>query len=185
MKSNFKLMFLIFLTLLLFLNGCAIKNNYVWNEYPIASERISQKSNFIEGKEIRIIKGTSDESKKIFGWIGTYMYWGNEQSLTNGIVDQLTNEMKNKQLEIKNTTEKSLEITVNGSSFIPGRRMNAVILEFSVKFGNGKIKLYGVRNSAPTFGRVNSIFHRTYNGVVSLAVIDIINDPEVVAYINE
>jgi len=48
-----------------------------------------------------------------------------------------------------------------------------------VKFGNGKTKSYTVRNSSP------DTVYRTYNGAVALAVIEIINDPEVLTYINE
>jgi len=55
----------------------------------------------------------------------------------------------------------------------------AASLDFSVKFGDGKTKLYTVRNSSP------STVDQTYNGAVALAVLEIINDPEVLTYINE
>lgn len=167
-----------FLILMLFLllSGCAIKHDYVWEEYPITAERISQYS-FTAGQEIKILKGKSNDSKMLFSHIGPHKYFGSEQSLTDGIADQLAKELQKKQLEIGNSAEKSLEITVNQSIFEKEVFTWAVTLEFSIKFGNGKTKTYKVRNVSP------ASVYRTYNGAVALAVIEIINDPEVLKYI--
>jgi uncharacterized lipoprotein len=145
----------------------------------ITPKRISSQNSFTEGQEIGIIKGKSNDSKIFLGNVGAHQYYGSEQSLTDGIVDQLAKEMRNKRLEIKNTAEKSLEITVNRSNFERGVWKIAATIEFTVKFGNGKTKSYTVRNSSP------ATVDRTYNGAVALAVIEIINDPEVLTYINE
>lgn len=170
----------VILIVFLLLNGCGAKNHdYVWNEYPITQERISSQVSFTKGQEIRIIKGKSNDSKMFLGNVGVHHYYGSEQSLTDGIVDQLTREMRKKRLEIKNTAEKSLEITVNSSNFERGMWKIAATIEYTVKFGNGKTKSYTVRNSSP------ATVDRTYNGVVALAVIEIINDPEVLNYITE
>ena len=179
MKIMSKLSSLLVVITILTLMGCAIKHDYVWIEYPIKPERVSSQNSFTEGKEIWIIKGKSDDSKIFLGNVGAHQYYGNEQSLTDGIVDQLAKEMRNKRLEIKNTAEKSLEITVNRSNFERGMWKIAATIEFTVKFGNGKTKSYTVRNSSP------ATVDRTYNGAVALAVIKIINDPEVLTYINE
>ena len=167
------------LILILMLTGCGIKHDYVWTEYPITPDRISSQVSFTEGKEIGIIRGKSDDSKIFLGKVSAHQYYGSEQSLTDGIVDQLVKEMRNKRLEIKDTAEKSIEITVNRSNFEQGTWKIAASIVFTVKFGNGKIKPYTVRNSSPT------TVDRTYNGAVALAVIKIINDPEVLTYINE
>lgn len=167
--------------LFLVFTGCAtVKHNYIWREYPIASERIPSQNSFTEGQEIRIIKGKSNDSKIILGQFGRDQYYGSEQLLTNGIVDQLTNELQNKRIKIKDTAaEKSFKITVNRSSFKVGMWMYAATIEFKVEFGNGRIKPYTVRNSSP-----NTV-ERVFNGAVALAVIEIINDPDVLTYINE
>ena len=169
----------VILILFVILTGCTIKHDYVWNEYPIAPERISSQSGFTVGQEISIIKGKSNDSKIILGNVGAHQYYGSEQSLTDGIVDQLAKELQNQRLEIKNPADKSLEITVNRSKFERGMWRIAASLDFSVKFGDGKTKLYTVRNSSP------STVDQTYNGAVALAVLEIINDPEVLTYINE
>jgi len=167
----------ILILLLIIITGCAIKHDYVWKEYPIKPERISSQTSFTEGQGIRIIKGKSNDATICLGIVGVHAFYGNEQSLTDSIVDQLAKEMRKKGLEIKNTAEKSLEITVNHSIFEPGTWKRAAIIDYTVKFGNGKAKFYTVRNSSP--GPV----YRIYNGAVALAVIEIINDQEVLNYI--
>ncbi len=176
MQSAYKPIILI---LILVITGCARKHDYVWNEYPITPGRISSQISFTEGQKIRILKGKSNDLKIFLGNVGPHQYYGSEQSLTDGIVDQLVKEMRNKGLLTNNTAEKSLEITVNRSNFRRGMWKLAATLEFTVKFGNGKTKSYTVRNSSP------DTVYRTYNGAVALAVIEIINDPEVLTYINE
>ncbi len=176
MKTKCKVFILVFL---LVLTGCTIKHDYTWMEYPITSDRVPSQNSITEGREIRIIKGKSDNSKIFLGRVGAHHYYGSEQSLTDGIADQLAKELQKKNLVINNTSEKSLEIEVNYSNFEQGTWKIAVTLEFTVKFGNGKTKSYTVRNSSPTS------VDRTYNGAVALAVIEIINDQEVLTYINE
>ncbi len=170
----------VILILFLFLTGCAIKHDYVWHEYAIAPERISSQNIFKEGQEIRIIKGKSNDSKIVLGSVGAHRYYGSEQTLTDAIVDQLSKELRNRRIEIKNTAEKSLEITANRSKFEQGMWKMAATIEFTVKFGNGKTKSYTVRNSI-----LSTFADRAYNGAVAWAVIEIINDPEVLTYINE
>ena len=181
LKKNKLINTITFLSILLLINGCSssIKHDYAWHEYLITSERISPEASFTQGQEIRIIKGKSNTSKIFLGNVGVHEYYGSEQSLTDGIVDQLAKEMRKKRLEIKSTAEKSLKITVNRSEFEKGLWKIAATIEYTVKFGNGKVKSYTTRNSSPT------TVDRTYNGVVALAVIEIINDPEVLKYIKK
>ena len=164
--------------LFLFLTGCTIKHDYVWNEYSIKPERISSQNVFTEGKKLKIIKGKASDSNILIGNVGVHHYYGSEQLITNGIVDQLIMELQNRRLQIKNEAIKSLEITVDRSHFERGAWKIAATIEFTVKFGNGTSKSYSVRNSSP------STVDRTYNGAIALAVIEIINDPEIANYIN-
>lgn len=167
---------------LLILAGCTIKHNYVWDEFSIAPERISSLDSFTEGQELRIIKGKSDDSRILLGFyrqLDMHQFYGSLQSLTDGIATQLAREMRKKQLDIRNTAEKSLEITVDRVHFEPGTFAIAANIDFTVKFGNGKTKSYTVRNSSV------KTLDQIYNGAVALAVIEIINDPEVRAYVNE
>ena len=111
--------------------------------------------------------------------IGPHQYYGSEQTLTDGIVDQLAKEMQKRQFNSTDTAKKSLDIAVNSSAFKQEMWEVAATIEYTVKFGNGKTKWYTVRNSSPT------TVDRTYNGAVALAVLEIINDPEVLTYIKK
>ena len=148
MKPTYKAFVLI---LFFILTGCArpIKHDYIWNEYPITPERISFRNGFNVGQEIIIIKGKSNDSKIFLGNVGQHEYYGSEQSFTDGIVYQLAKELRNQRLEIKNTADKSLEITVNRSKFERGMIMIAATLEFTVKFGNGRTAMVTAFASTP------------------------------------
>lgn len=167
------------LIMFLVLTGCAIKHDYIWNVYPITPERISSCNSFSEGNEIRIMTGKSNNSKILLGSVGAHEYYGSNQMLTDGIVTQLINVMRTKRLRIDSTAEKSLEVAVTRSHFERGMWKIAAALEFTIKFGNGKSKSYTVRNTSPL------TVDRTYNGAVALAVIEIMNDPDILTYIND
>lgn len=167
------------LVMLFLVAGCTIKHDYVWYEYPIGPERLNWYVSFDDSDEIRIIRGQSDDSQIFLGNVGAHQYFGSLQSLTDGIADQLAMELRKRQLDINSTAQKSLEVTVISQKFERGMWRIAATLDFLVKFANGTIKSYTVRNSSP--GTVD----QTYNGAVALAVIEIINDQEVQAYINE
>jgi len=145
----------------------------------LAPERVTSSPGFAENQEIQILKGKSNDADKILGSIGLHKYYGSKQALTDGIVDQLGRELQKRQVEVNGTAGKSLVIAVTRTSFEQGMRKIAATLDFTVKFGNGKVKTYYVRNSSP--GTVP----RTFNGALALAVLEIINDPEVIAYIKE
>jgi len=168
------------LFLLLILSGC-ISHNYTWTEYPIASNRISSSANFPEGREINIIKGKSNDANILLGTAGPHRYYGSVQSLTDGIADQLAIELRKKRLLINNTAEKSIEITVVRSDFESGTFFQAASIDVEVKLGDRKIRSYTVKNRSPQTG-IDTV-NRIYNGVVALAVIDIMNDSEVSSYI--
>lgn len=168
------------LILILMLAGCVgRKIDYVWQEYQITPDRLSSRSSITEGKIIAITKGKSDSAEILVFKNGPDQYYSSCQSFADSIADQLAKEMRKKGVEINNQADKSLEITVNRS--ISGKEFwnYTASLEFTLKFGNGKSKSYSVKNSSP---QINA---KGYNGAVALAVIEIINDLEVVTYINE
>lgn len=167
----------VFVLICVLIAGCSVRHDYVWHEYPIAKERIVT-GNFSQGQGINIIKGKSDTSELMLGAIGPHNYFGNMQILTDGLAEQLAMEMEIRGLKIDETAGKSLEVAVQNANFERGMWKVAVTMVYVVKFGNGKTKAYTTRNSSPT------TVDNTYNGAVALAVIDILNDPEVISYIN-
>lgn len=164
------------LTLFLVLTGCA--HDYIWSEYPIDPARIASRESFTEGREIKIIKGKSEDAKILLLTYAGNQYYASRQSFADGIADQLAKELRNRRIKTGNTAQKSLEITVSDIAVDYGAVRLATAIEFKVAFGNGRTKSYLVTNASP------ASFDRTCNGAVALAVIEIINDPEVLAYIN-
>ena len=163
--------------LLLILASCSIKHNYIWNEYPIAPGRISSEVNFDSGQEINIIKGTSNTEQMFLGNVGAHKYFGTEQSLTDGLVDQLAMEMRKRGIKINPESNKSIEIAVVRTVFERGMFKIAVTMDYTVKFGNGEIKTFSTRNSSP------ATVDKTYDGVVALAVIELIQDADILEYL--
>ncbi|HEY3274993.1 MAG TPA: hypothetical protein VGJ94_00105 [Syntrophorhabdaceae bacterium] len=162
--------------LFLILTGCA--HEYVWTEYPIDPGRVASWENFTGGREINVTKGKSKDSKILLLNHSGTQYYASEQQFADGIADQLTKELRSRRVKITDTAGKSLQITVDSIDIDHDFMMLLAAVEFKVAFGNGKTKTYRVRNGSP------GGFDRTCSGAVALAVIEIINDPEVLAYIN-
>jgi hypothetical protein len=171
----------IMLVMIMLLTGCVPENlNYTWMEHPIDPVRMPSQNSFIEGKEVRIIKGKSDDAKiLLLKGSDIHHLYGSYQTFTNGIADQLSKELHYMNINISDTAEKSLEIAVNNAKYEKGFLGGAETLEFTVKFGNGKTKFYSVRNSS------GGPPERMLDGAVALSVLEIANDPVVQAYINE
>lgn len=157
--------------------GCTHK--YVWSEYKINPDRITAQAGFAQGQKVSVLNGKSHGAVRVLGNIGMHKYTGTEQQLADAIADQLSQELRERQIEVVASAGKSLEITVDRTSFEQGMWMIAGSLDFEIKFGNGTVKNYFVRNSTPTN------VPRAFNGAVALAVIEILNDPEVISYIKE
>lgn len=170
---------ILLIILILGLSGCAIKHDYKWREYFIAPDRLTSQIKNKNAQPLKIIKNKSSNSKKLLGNVGAHQYFSNDQEFTNGIADQLTTELRKKRIKIMDTAEKSLAIRVDSAHFERGMWKIATNLDFTITLGGKKIKSLTVRNSSP--GAVD----RAYDGAIALAVIEIINDPEIAAYINK
>ena len=176
---NFKYKSLVIL-FLLFTSGCSpIIHEYQWKEYKLTADRLPTQDNFTQGRVVKIIKGESDKTRKHMGVVGRHQYYASLQMLTDGLADHLVTELQNKQIKIDDAATKSLKITVTQNSFVRGTWSISATLNFKVDFGNGKLKSFNVKNKSP--GTVD----RLYDGVVARSVIAIMEDTEVVAYLNK
>ncbi len=161
------------------LAACAttIKHEYTWSEYEIAAGRVTAAADMGAGHEVRILKGQSNASTKMLGSIGPHNYYGTEENPTDGMAYQLSKELQKLKFVVAESAGKTLELAVIRSGNAQGMWKTAALLDFTVKFGDGKVKTYSVRNSSP--GTVP----RAFDGAVALAVIEVLNDPEVLAYL--
>jgi hypothetical protein len=160
--------------------GCAIKHEYVWREMPIKNEVMPPEVILKEGKVIDIIKGKSDDEKIMIGSVPPHQYFATEQLLTDAIADQLSIELRKRDVEIKPACEKIIEIAVDSFQFERNLFIGRICttLDIKVKLGKDKNKLLKVYSCTP------STVNRLYDGVVQVAVMDILKDLDVLAYIN-
>ncbi len=162
---------------LVFLAGCS--HQYTWKEYPITSERITSAANYTEGTQVHVISGNASDEKITLASVGIHTYHGTYKNISDGLVEQLKKEFENLGVVVNETADKSIEVKVDQALYEQGMWKIAATLKYTITLGNGNSKVKTVRNSSPT-----NISH-TFNGVVALAVIDIINDEEVVSYLNK
>jgi len=168
---------LVIITLLL--AGCgSIRHDYVWNEYEINEERLPAPGTLDEGKTIRVTKGVSATSEVYLGGVGRHQYYATLQTLTNAVADHLSTQLESLNVQVGDEAQKSIEIMVTRHSFETGMWKIAATLDFEIKLGDGTSKTYEVRNSTP--GTVDGL----YNGAAALAVVEILKDADVLAYIN-
>jgi len=163
------------------LTGCQtlIKHDYSWSEYALAPGRVTAPIGLGEGHDIQVLKGKSDHVTKLLGDVGHHEYYGTEENLTDGLAYQLSKELRKLKFVVKEPAGKSLEVAVIRSGSQPRTWTTLVTLDFTVTFGTGKVKTYSVRNSSP------DTVPSAINGAVALAVLEILNDPEVIAYTRE
>ena len=163
--------------LFIMLAGCSIRHDYVWDEYQIAPAKWTEEDNFVKDQQITLIEGEAATSEELLGSVGAHHYYANMQMLTHGIVEHLAIELEQKQAVINDSAGKTMEITVDGFEFERGMWKLAATINYTVRFGNGDSKTFTVRNSSP------ATVDRTYNGVIAMAVVQIIHDPDVRKYL--
>lgn len=165
------------LALVILTSGCAIRHDYAWQEYQIEPQRVPLVAQVANAGPVQVIKGTAEETEMFMGNVGAHQYYGNRQQLLNAIADQLILELGKQGIVVNDSASKSMKVGLSSSSFEAGMWKIAASLAYSVELGNGTSRSYSVRNSTP--GTVE----RAYNGAVALAVIDILNDEEVISYL--
>ena len=174
MRQAYRLLIMVLIPMLF---GC-FKHEYVWTEMPITNKVMPQEVILKEGKVIDIIKGKSDDEKVLLGSVMNHRYFATEQLLTDAIADQLSIELRKRDVEIKPAGEKFIEIAVTSVQFERGFMTICTTLDIKVKLGKDKNKLLKVYSCTP------STVDRLYDGVVQVAVMDILKDLDVLAYIN-
>ena len=175
MKQRYLLLIVILIPMFF---GCTIKHEYEWYEMEISSEEMPPEVVVKEGKIINIIKGKSNNEEKDFGSVGPHHYFATTQVLTDAVADQLAIELRKKRVKIENGNEKYIEITVTNFQFEQNFMTICTTLDINLIWGNDKNKSIKVNSCTP--GTVP----RLYDGVVQVAVLQILKEPEVLAYIN-
>lgn len=158
-------------------SGCMRKHDYVWAEYAILPERLSTVHQLVSGGKISLVNGQSDSTIRDLGNIGPHHYFGSLSQLTQAIIDQLSSELEDREITVAPGEERTLTINVVDAQVVRGVWRLRAELDVQVQTGD-HFRMISVGNKTP-----HTIPHG-YNGAVALAVIEILNDPKIIAYIN-
>ncbi len=157
--------------------GCTIKHDYQWREYKIAPDRVSAPSTLGRGSAVSIINAQPNAESKMLGYIGGHQYYGSLNQLTDAVVTQLSQELGSRNVKVSDNAPKTLKVAVLNTKYTLGSWMLRVEMDLRVEAEDGYARTINVSNRSP--GTVDGGF----NGAVALGVIEILNDPKVIAYL--
>ena len=119
----------------------------------------------------------SDEERFELGRIGRHEYWGSLNQLTQTMVQTGETEFLQRGIRVTDDAEKNLAFSVDAASLVRGMWVVRSVWDVTVTTGSGLTKSYHVENATP-----NTI-PRAHNGAAALAVIEVLQDPEIIAYL--
>jgi hypothetical protein len=164
---------------LVFMAGCSSHNTYNWTEYRIQSNRITTSDWFVKENSVSIINAQPNDTPVILGAIGGYILDGSLKQLTDSIIAQLTRELTKRKITVSRDASKTLEIKVESTGFEQGVWKVRANLNVHLQAGKSYAKDFLVSNSTPT------TLNQAFDGAIALAVIDILNNPDILKYLQE
>ncbi|MCZ6855669.1 MAG: hypothetical protein O7G86_17290 [Gammaproteobacteria bacterium] len=159
------------------LGGCGITvHDYTPTIYALEDTRIMTiDGDLIEAVVIR--NAQPDEERFLLGRIGRHEYWGNLNQLTQTMVLTGETELLQRGIRVTDDAGKSLAFSVDTASLVRGMWVVRGVWDVTVTTGSGLTKSFHVENSTP-----NTV-PRAHNGAAALAVIEVLQDPEIIAYL--
>jgi len=175
MKSTHRNRFFLCLILVFyFLSGCTI--NYIPKKYPIKSNAIPH---FTSLKPITIINALKGCPKEVIvGVADPYTHVGDLSSYTQTAVDLLVSELEKKNIPTLENGKKVIRLEVlKASLFYSGFTYKTNII-LKAEIGSGYDREYHVINSS-------GLYDRSIDGAVTKSVTALLNDPQIIAYIEK
>ncbi len=160
-------------------SGCTIKHDYIWAEYKINADRISTSDAFIKKDSVSLINVQPNDDQYLIAHLGPHKYYGSLNQLTEAIVKQLKKELRKHNITVSPGASKTIELKVVKTDFIRGVWKVRANLDVNLKTGNNYTKNIFASNSTPTTA------DQAFDGAVALTVIDILNNPDILAYLQE
>jgi predicted component of type VI protein secretion system len=158
--------------------GCGtVDRTYEWTEYKVKADRIINPDEFAKEGTVSIINAQADDAPKLVHSFGAGRWYASYKQLTEAIVQQLTNELVKRNITVSPDAVKSIKIKVTGTDFEMGMWKWRGTLEMHLQAGNHYAKDIVVSNSTP--GGVDEAF----DGAVAIAVIEILNNSNIRAYL--
>ncbi len=171
-------LFLLLFVLAAFSVSCVRKHDYVWSEYAISQERISGAEELIPGKRIDLVNAQPDSEIRDIGNVGPHHYYGSLNKLTESIIAQLSSELETRNITANSNTDRTIKIKVLNARTIRGMWVIRAEMNVEVQAGD-YYRVITAENKTP------DTVPRAYNGAIAIAVIEILNDPKIIAYINQ
>lgn len=158
-------------------SGCGtIPHEYAPTIYALEDHRITT----VDSKDIdsvEIINAQDDQTRFLLGEIRGHQYWGNLNLLTQTMVQTCETELLQRGIRTQDGAGKSLSFSVDAAVLDRGMWVVRGLWDVTVTTGSGLTKQYHVENATP-----NTVT-RAHNGAAALAVIEVLQDPEIIAYL--
>jgi hypothetical protein len=164
---------------LVFTAGCTRTHTYQWTEYRIQPARIATSNEFTKEGAVSIINAQSNDAPMILGTIGSHKFYGSLNQLTGAIITQLTSELTKRKITVRSDAPKSIQIKVVSTDFEQGTWQVRAKMTVHLQAGNNYVKDILVNNSTPT------TVAQAFDGAVAIAVIEILNNTAILAYLQE
>ena len=164
---------------LVFMAGCSSHYAYEWTEYRIQSNRITTSDWFVKENSVSLINTQTNDTSVVLGSVGGYILDGSLKQLTDSVIAQLTRELTKRKITVSRDASKSLEIKVVSTDFEQGVWKVRANLNVHLQTGDNYVKDFLVSNSTPT------TINQAFDGAIALAVINMLNNPDILAYLQK
>ena len=158
--------------------GCSeIKEDYSWSEYKFKDKYVEVGD--LTGLQIQVKSGNASSEEFNLGHDARIGYYSSLQYLSDSIVKHLKIEFIKKSAVVNDSSSKTIMVTLNSTFFEEGSWRRAVNFNFTVEFGDRVKKQMSIRNASP------DTIKRIYNGAIAKAVLEILNDSDVIEYLHK
>lgn len=160
-------------------SGCSIRHDYEWAEHRIQASRIKASDEFAKKSFVSIINAQETKDEMIFADVGVHKFYGSLDQLTEAVITQLKRELRKRNITVKSDASKIIRIKASKTNFERGMWKVRANLDVHLQAGDHYAKDISVSNSTPAG------IYQAFDGAVALAVIEILNNPDVRAYLQE
>ena len=162
------------------LAGCStapILHDYTWSLYEINPALITADESLLIGNTVSVsYSGDTDESIMI-GQLNRHQYFGSSAQLAEAVSIQLSDELRRLNVNVADSSNKSLVVSVS----FPSTELNMFVIRATMRLrvetGSGYVLEKAMSTGSP------ATVPRAFNGLISLAVVAILNDPQIAAYV--
>ena len=162
----------------LILGGCATnKHRYVPKVLTTDPSKFTALNGVSVRRPVALINAQDSGADVLLGSKGVNAYYSSLKDLTETVVINTTRELAKRQVSTNPSASTALRLSVTDVSAETTVLNVEAKMEVVVVTGSGVTKRIKVTNKTP------GSIPRAYNGAVSLAVIEILSDPQILTYL--